>query len=1100
MNGITVYASNRMEKLLEALAGVLATPLPDPLAPEVIVVQSQGMQRWLSWRLSGMLGVFANARFPFPNALVAEYFDAVVGKPEAADRFTKERMAWRILHLLPGLFESAPFAPLRGYLGGETLGLKGFQLATRIADAFDQYTLYRPDMVLDWDQGADPEDWQAILWRALGVGGEHAHRAAIRRAFLERMRKGPVAVRFPSRISIFGIPSMPRFHFDVFRAIAPCSEIRLFFLNPSREFWGDIVSPKELVRRKVRCRLRKQSPEAEHLSVGHPLLGSLGKLGRDFFNLLCDEDGTNEGEAEFVDPAEPLSTLLTELQADILRLEDAVPPDAGGTPPRFPAGDGSIRIHSVHSPMREMEVLHDQLLDLFERVEGLEPHDIVVMAPDIDRYAPFVSAVFGSIPPSDPRHIPWSMSDRSAGDENETARAFLKVLSLVGSRFGASELLEMIELPAIARRFGFDPDQVERIHRWVAEVRIRWGIDADDRARHGLPPFAENSWSTGFDRLLLGYALKGDGESLFGGTLPHEGIEGGDALLLGRFIGFVRTLAGRVRALELPRTLPEWSSTFLSLLSEFVDESDDAGEAFQAVRKRLVRLGHVADGTGFDGTVPVEVAGQWIRGEFGSERGGRGFLSRGVTFCEMLPMRSIPFRVVALVGMDNGAFPRQDRPPGFDRIADDPRPGDRSLRDEDRYLFLEAVLSARDCFYVSYVGRSIVDNSDIPPSVLVSELIDTLENRYAPPDGAGADIETLLVEKHPLQPFSPTYFEAGETASGRMPFSFSLENRDALEARESFRLRERDSASADPASLVAPFLSAPLPPPSGGGRHVTLHDLKKFFRGPAEYFLKERIRIHFGRDGESSEDFEPFAVDWLDKYLLGEALSGRLLDGGSIDRLEAAVRAGGVLPPGDPGKIAWDAIRVEAEAFAGRVAPLHAEPVCDPVEVDLLLGEFRVTGRIDAIREGGLLFRRCAKVKPKDRIAAWIEHLAWQAQTASPGKSRLAGSDKTVVLGPTAEPRSILSRLLDLYWLGLSAPLPFFPDASFEYHEEVLAGKKPKETIFAAMLRKWPDEAGADPWNGLAFGESGVHLPFDGFDRTAEALFLDLHRHTEGKS
>ncbi|HEY5997444.1 MAG TPA: exodeoxyribonuclease V subunit gamma, partial [Candidatus Deferrimicrobiaceae bacterium] len=369
MNGITVYASNRMEKLLEALAGVLETPLPDPLEPEVIVVQSRGMQRWLSWRLSGMLGVFANARFPFPNALVAEYFEAVAGRPEGADRFSKERMAWRILHLLPGLFESAPFAPLRGYLGGETLGLKGFQLATRIADAFDQYTLYRPDMVLGWDVGADPEDWQAILWRALARGGEHAHRAAIRRSFLERMRKEPAAGKFPSRISIFGIPAMPRFHFDIFRAIAPRSEIRLFFLNPSREFWGDIVSPKELVRRKVRCRLRKQPPEGEHLTVGHPLLGSLGKLGRDFFNLLCDEDGTNEGEVEFVDPAETVSTLLAGLQSDILRLEDAAGPEEGATPAVFPAGDGSIRIHSVHSPMREMEVLHDQLLDLFERVE-----------------------------------------------------------------------------------------------------------------------------------------------------------------------------------------------------------------------------------------------------------------------------------------------------------------------------------------------------------------------------------------------------------------------------------------------------------------------------------------------------------------------------------------------------------------------------------------------------------------------------------------------------------------------------------------------------------------------------------------------------------
>ncbi len=1095
MNGIRVYASNRMEKLLDALAGLLDEPLAGVLDQEVIVVQSSGMQRWLSWKMAERRDVFANARFPFPNALVGELFDAVAGRPQGAAIFSKESMTWRIMRLLPGLFETPPFRPLRGYLGGGAFDLKGFQLASRIADAFDQYTLYRPDMILGWDRGHSPDDWQAILWRELSRGHERAHRAAVRKAFIASVAGESPKGKLPSRISIFGIPAMPKFHFDVFEAIAPHCEIHLFFMNPSAEFWGDIVSPKELVKKKIRCRLNRRPAEGQHLAVGNPLLGSMGKLGRDFFNLLCESEGAIDGEVDFIDPALESPTVLASIQSDILLLKDRSDSQASDKMP-FPSADGSVRIHAAHGPMREMEVLHDQLLDLFGSIDGLEPHDIVVMAPDIDAYAPFVSAVFGSVPPKDPRHIPWSLSDRSAGSENEVARAFLKVLSLSGSRFGASEVSEMVELPAIGRKFGFESGQVERIQRWIADTRIRWGVDAEDRARHGVPPFPENSWSAGFDRLLLGYAVKGDRESLFRGVLPHEGVEGADALLLGRFIGFVRLLTGRARSLETSRTLREWSECLQALLADFVGEDEESGDEFRAVRQKLIRLGQGAMESSFDAAVPFEVALHWVQGEFGSDRGGRGFLSRGVTFCEMLPMRSIPFRVVALVGMDNGAFPRQDRPPGFDKIAADPRPGDRSLREEDRYLFLEALLSARDCFYVSHVGRSIVDNSDIPPSVLVSELIDAVEQRYAPPDGFKR-VEDRLVEKHPLQPFSPSYFVVAEEGNEWPLFSFSAENLEALEAREALRRREQAAGSTATPEPGPPFLDPPLPPPPDSWRHVTIGALNRFFRGPAEYFLRERICIYYEREGSSPPDHEPFDLDGLEKYLVKEEMTDRLLEGGSLDGLRDRFRAEGVLPPGGPGRIAWDDSASEATAFAEKVAPMHAEPMERPVDVDLPIGDFRLTGRIDEIHDGGLVRYRCAKLKAGDRVAAWIEHLALQAQRNVPSRTRVVGTDAAVVYKPADNPRAILEALLSLYWRGASEPLPFFPRMSQEYSEAVRSGKFTSGAAFDLVMRKWQEEEGKDSFNALAFGYSGERIVQSDFAGVAETLFLDLFDGTE---
>jgi exodeoxyribonuclease V gamma subunit len=1099
MNGITIHASNRMEALLDALARKLARPPgDDPLEPETIVVQSKGMQRWLSWRLAERLGVFANARFPFPNALVAEWFEAATGRNEGASRYAKDAMAWRLMALLPPLLDRPAFDPLRGYLGTGVDGLKAFQLASRVADAFDQYTLYRPDTVLGWDAG-EGDDWQAILWRALSAGCEGGHRAAVRRRFMASMAaSAPPPGMLPARISVFGIPSMPRFHFDIFQAVARHCEVNLFFLNPSAEYWGDIVSPKALVKARAGSRMRRRDPEAEHLTVGHPLLASLGKLGRDFFNLLIESGECVEGETGFVDPAESSPSVLSALQSDMLRLVDRSAAAGEGQPPLppFPAGDGSLRIHAVHGPTRELEVLHDQLLDLFERLDGLQPHDIVVMTPDIDRYAPFVSAVFGSIPTDDPRHIPWSVSDRSAASENEAARAFLKIVSLAGSRFGAGEIAGLLELPAIARKFGFEPGEIERINGWIAETRIRWGIDATDRAGHGVPAFPENSWKAGFDRLLLGYALRGDDESLYRGVLPHEGVEGGDALLLGRFVECFRALAAAARDLETPRTPAGWSAFLAQLLDALVDESDEAGEAFAEVRSRVGGLERVAAAAGYDAPTPVEVVRHWLRGAFGAERGGRGFLSRGVTFCEMLPMRSIPFRVVALVGMDNGAFPRQDRPPGFDLISAAPQPGDRSLRDEDRYLFLEALLSARDCFYVSYVGRSLVDNGDLPPSVLVSELIDAVSQGYAPAGPGEAPVEERLVVRHPLQPFSPAYFGGG-SVPGEGPFSYSAENLEALRAREACR---RPAPKGETGAFrSAAFVRDPLPPPADAWRHLSLGDLKRFFRGPSEFFLARRIGIHLDRETAATDDCEPFTLDGLDKYRFKQAFVERVLEGRSAGPLASAWLAGGAVPPGLPGRRAIEAAAAEAETFAGSVAAWHAEPALPPVDVDLVIGPFRLTGRIDGLREGGLVRTRCAALKAKDRLDAWIDHLALQAQVGSRLPTRLAGDDVALRIAPVTDPASALEGLLDLYWRGLVSPVPFFGEGSMKAFEAIRSGKKTAEGALDDFLRDWADAPGNQrSWEALAFGESAEGVEAGAFAAVAASVFGPISESVEG--
>ena len=442
--------------------------------------------------------------------------------------------------------------------------------------------------------------------------------------------------------------------------------------------------------------------------------------------------------------------------------------------------------------MREIEVLQDRLLEMFQTDPTLLPRDILVMTPDIKTYAPFIQAVF-SIPKDDPRWIPFSIADRGVREESKVIDSFLNLLDLHGSRLGASQVLGVLESPSVQKRFGLSEADLELIHRWVRETGIRWGIDGESRGRLGLPGFQENTWRAGMERMLLGYAMPDQDGQMFAGILPYDRIEGGDASVLGNFLGFVERLFVSVKELDELRTLEEWSAFLAALLEEFFLPDEETARDVKVIRQTLHDLAGKQALSGFNEKIGLDVIKSYLKTFLEAEGFGFGFLTGGVTFCAMLPMRSIPFKVICLAGMDDDTYPRQTKPLGFDLMAKNPRPGDRSRRNDDRYLFLEAILSAREKLYISYVGQSIQDNSPIPPSVLVSELTDYIRQGFEVP---GKETREQIVTKHRLQAFSPDYFKE----KGKL-FSYSTENFEA--SQRAIQRRE------DPVPFISKGLSEP---------------------------------------------------------------------------------------------------------------------------------------------------------------------------------------------------------------------------------------------------------------------------------------------------
>ncbi|MBP1741891.1 MAG: recC, partial [Deltaproteobacteria bacterium] len=673
MGSFRVFTSNRLEILAGQLGLVLQETLPSVFDPEIIVVQSKGMERWICLQLAERHGVCANCRFPFPNTFVQEIFQRVLQNLPNPYLFDPPMMTWRVMKALPKLIEEPAFEPLRIYLERGRSDLKRFQLSQRIADLFDQYLLFRPEMMFQWETGK-AQHWQAMLWRELVEGHEHEHRAALAKELFTAIERGtdrPPGI--PRRISVFGISALPRFYVQMFAFLSQIAQVNLFLMNPSQEYWGDILDTWEM---KKRARTEKTASEGElHMEKGNSLLASMGALGRDFFEMVQEFDAE-----EILSYEEPeVENLLSSIQRDILKLQERQEKN------KISSDDLSIQIHSCHSPMREVEVLRDQLLRMFEEDPGLLPKDILVMMPDVETYAPYIQGVFDTTQ-EDARRIPFSIADRTMRKEGGIGEAFLNLLDLQGSRFGVPQVVNLIECEAVRRKFGVANEDLETLRKWISETRIRWGMDERHKAELGLPSFPQNTWRAGLDRLLLGFAMPGREERLFSGILPYDPIEGEESRILGAFAQFVEKLFERATSLGHPRTLATWQEELAGLLADFFEPGEETDREMQGIRRMFDDLVKTGTAALFDEEIPLQVIRSYLERSLDQTGFGLGFMTGGVTFCAMLPMRSIPFRVICLLGMDGEAYPRQSKPLGFDYMARYPRRGDRSRRNDDRYL------------------------------------------------------------------------------------------------------------------------------------------------------------------------------------------------------------------------------------------------------------------------------------------------------------------------------------------------------------------------------------------------------------------------------
>ncbi len=1032
---LKTYYSNRLENLSEKLAVILSEAPSDPFESEHVVVQNSGLARWLALQLADRMGVCANYEFRHPSEFQWFLLRCVLDRVPEVSEFSPTVLRWRIHGLMPQLARESCFAPITDYLE-ERGGKSAYHLSCRLADVFDRYLTYRPDWIRDWERGGG-DDWQAELWRRVTGPSSQLHRIDLLDALSEKLSRaaatGETVSGLPERVCVFGTPTLAPAAMDIMAKLAELSDVHLFLMNPCREYWGQISSPREVARQ---C--RERDPAESYVETGNPLLAAFGRQGRAFL------DSVLEYPAEEYDCYEEPGArcLLHALQSHILNLEE---PDGTQRRP-VEEHDRSLQIHSCHSIMREVQVLRDQLLSIFEESPDLTPSDIVVMTPDIERYSASIDAVFSA--ETKPK-IPYNLADRNPTAEGRIARAFMGILDLPDSRFEATRILALLDVRAIRDRFGIERKDLEQIQRWVKDAGIRWGVDAEDRSALGFPAGEEHTWRTGLDRLLLGYALPSENGRLFRNLLPHETVEGESALALGRFLSFAEQMIESSRELSKSRTPLQWSRVLLELLDTVFQVSDDEESQLRDLRESVQKLALHCEIADFREPVTLEIVRAHFQLELRSAVSSGQFLSGGVTFCTLLPMRSVPFAVVCLLGMNQSTFPRQGAQPSFDLTARDYRPGDRSKREDDRYLFLEALTSARRYFYVSYVGQDQRDNATLSPSVLVSELLSSIENGFCDAADPMADILGKVTTQHPLQPFSPSYFADG----GRL-FSYSKSLADATQALVG------SSRHPGPA-----FFEDDLPPTEELVETVDLDRLVRFLGHPSRFLLQQRMRIRLVEGEDLLSDQEPLVLEGLGIYRLRKALLDLALSGRHPEDCEAIVRSAGLLPHGRAGSLFLREEGCFVSRFARRLELAGFRDAGVPVPVDVEVGGIRLVGSLKNVTPGGLVEHRLGRSTGRDWLSLWTRHLVLCCVRPSGNWSSCwIGEDKQIRLRRVDHPEEHLEQLLRHYGIGQNRPLHLFSKTSLTY------AQKSRDPQF----RGDPFKAARRTWTGgeFSWGES----------------------------
>ena len=1161
---INIYPANRLENLVFLLDRVMQTGSNDNiLSEEIILVQSKGMQHWLNLKLAENRGISMNLSFHLPMQFFWNQIRVVLGKDKVPEKstYTREVLSWRIHELLASdavinnpLCQEATHYWLNKE--GSDNEAKRFQLACQLADLFEQYLIFRPDWIMAWEKGeasvgqADhnaASEWQALIWRLL-VAQDPQHPIHLLKEAMNGLKQHKQ--HLPERISLFGINTLPPLWLDFLSELGQQTQVHFFHLNPCVEYWGDLKTDKSQAKEQFYRWLNSNDlaipSSALAAETTNPLLSNLGTQGKDFLYLLQEHTSIEipvyESPESLASEQGKQASVLHQIQSDILQLRDRRSTHDGSVEKH---NDDSITVASAHSALREIQALHDWLLHQInndaDNEYKLTPKDILVMCPNVENYAPYVDAVFAhgwndwseQVPP-----LPCSIADRTLKDSEPLVQAFIDLLDLPDSRFQVSQILAYLRLPALQEKFNFSEDDLLLLERWIKHAAIHWGLDGEhkqqiltgDTNNTADSPNDKFSWHQGLNRLLLGFA-QSDQTDIYQNQLLLPDVEGDEALLLGRYFELLEQLQYYARALKTDRTPNDWKQFLLQAKDTLFSPLPVDSNAQQIIDQAIDDLGEYTSSAVYDKKLPLSVIRDFLLNHFSQPEPGRQFMAGQVTFCSMVPMRSVPFRIIAVLGLNDGEFPRQRQPMGFDLMAmQPPRKGDRSLRGDDRYLFLEALISCREKLYLSYQGHDIKTNNKRESSLVLQELINYLEKGYGwqlTEGGSSTDDQDLL--KVPLQAFNKDNYTGQPLKSFnaswlKLSEPGELRNNLTLLTSPFFKggLRGLDSWISTPS--IPLLKKGEVKEKAADDMTLNAEQLVQFFDNPGKQFAQHRLGLYLEQKQSSQlEDSEPFVADHLDRYLIQDKIISTVLtEYGSVQEKDQTMSdlmrgfsLSGSLP--DTPSIEDDLQQWQEQAceFAEHVNSLINvnEQKINTQSVKVSIDGITIEAELPLLNNT-LLYWRLANPKGKDDMRLWIHHLIAQVafkNDAAPYETKgiFRGKDDALLsvrFDPVDSAQQLLSQLIQCWKEGMQQPLLLNAELG-QKHCLIKKDRKNQPVIkplndysFSAF---WQDDyqtqgLGSDPYVHWFWGDS-QEIPKwqDHWQARIEAIYKPLYENRQ---
>ena len=1140
-----LYYSNHLDTL-QYIAGYLTKvdPQESPFDKEYFLVQNFGMARWMQIKLAKQLGILTQSEFLLPSKMLMNLLEMIFTEEEREkqpiERLSKDQLFWPLVQLIDGIITDDMvtdiingdeandsenlFLPIKNYLAQyekdaaskkENNPLLGIlHLAEELAAIFDKYIVYRSQWINAWTKGElapahfeqklpiELEAWQAKLFQKLyQMLGSPLHFGLLHPLIEQKLQDPKIQQKLPKRIFIIGLNSLPPLFLDLIAQFSKVMDIHLFFNNPSQYYWGDLTKGSGLPSFSLTNFFEQAEslidPISPHIpksmldslnehwqnSYGNPLLASLGKVGRDHLHLLQQYDGNLDLQITEAFAEPEVSSLLNHLQAEIYHLRPARESEKY----QIDAADRSIQVHRTYSPMREVEALYDQILHQLEENPDLEPEDIVVMTPNIESYAPFINAVFGSAPAH--RYLPYSISDVSIKETETIFTTLLQLLALPDSAFKASDLLLLLQMPEIMEKFHFEENDLSLIHFWIHDTNIKQAIDGQHLTDELQAPYNNqfdwdiNSWRWGLQRMLLGYGtehsplnlMSDDPQQQAHTIVPYPHIEGKNAEILGYLCHFLDRLIETKNMLSGDKTITEWQRILPQVWQDFFTQSSENNDKLHYTQKLWLSILTGATEIGFDKSLPLKALTPMLESKLLEDKPEQNFIQGKITFCSFVPMRTIPFKMIAMIGMNQADFPKSTVHHSFDLIQYQPMRGDRSRHTDDRYLFLEALLSAKETLYLSYIGKSIRDNSDLYPSLLIDELL-----RYIDQVSITAD-ETPTSEKithlHPMASYNPALFSNHSAIQ-----SFQNEWILSSEAIESYH------APVNYLTLIENYqIQDQITPLTD----LSLEGLIRFYQDPTQYFAAQRLNFSSFRDQTIAiEDDERFTIQkGLDEYQFHQALTNELIQKSLEksmkqkemispqmlteinDTIYQAARLQGALPKFAYGELAWldkslfpqelaktllDADypygQFSLQSFQNGIT-LHGKIPAQSPEGNIILWDVGLL-KHDRLIKGAIVNLFYHATKPKEDIAQTL----WLI-----GKSKEGIGKITYPYYQQPEAAKRLTHLINGYLYGIQAPIPYlykansqdeiFQDALFVEHYTALRTELPQ--YFDNAMQAW---------------------------------------------